>query len=399
MTGRVLKVTLCALLCAGTAAVAVRSAAVEAALESETAAVLPGWARGDPRIIFAGELAALATRTSLDGMTMGAVLRAADEAPLAEEPFIFAAIQALLGEDDAAAERLLEEARRRNPRSRVARLLLLDIYGRVGRAGETAREMMALSRLFPEARERLVPELARMAQEKGSLAAVAGALRTDPYFHGAVLHHLAVNGGDPDVVIALAAAQEPAPRGGEAPAWQSLFVDSLISRGETGRAVALWEQFSGRRLNPDGVSDGRFEGTSQFPPFGWKYYDSPDGAVEAGKGAGLEVDYYGRADATLAEQRLLLRPGTRYRLSFEAALLQKGADSRLAWKLSCHGDTGEFASVAIDRAGEPSTVALDFTVPPKCPSQWLRLIGSSSEFPETQGARIQSIRIDRAATQ
>lgn len=400
MTGGIPRAIIAALFCAGSAAVAVRSAAVEAALESGGTAALPDWASSDPRATLATELAALAARTSLKEATMRRVLDAAGEAPLEEEPFIFAGIGALLRGDEAAAEPLLEEARRRNPRARVARLLLLDLYGRQGRVGETAREMIALSRLMAEARDRLVPELARMAGEPGALQPVAAALRPHPNLHTVVLQHLAVNGGNPDVIVRLAAAQPPQPSGGEAPVWQSFLIASLLDRGDINRAVALWEQYSGRRLQREGVNDGGFASKLQLPPFGWKFHQSADGVAEAGKGGSLEVEYYGRADAGLAEQLLLLRPGARYRLSFEAASNEGQTHGSLAWKLSCRGDERPIASVPIAGAGTtPKSFAGEFTVPAGCPMQWLRLTGSSAEFADTQSARIRNIKIDAAGEQ
>ena len=129
------------LLTGGTLAVgwlAVKTAAVDALFRRNPYAAA-SFSPGDPRV--ATTLAMAEFRQKQGAVTPALSERAIaslQDAPLTEEPFFLGALAALMQGDGAKAEPLLLEAKRRNPRSRATRLLLLDGHLRAGRVEAAA---------------------------------------------------------------------------------------------------------------------------------------------------------------------------------------------------------------------------------------------------------------------
>jgi len=100
--------------------------------------------------------------------------------PLAEEPFLLEGVAAIAKGDERRGEALLEEAKRRNPRNRMARLLLLDRYLRTDRAREAAAELGTLTALIPRTVDVLIPQLAKMITDPKTAGTLRGALNNNP---------------------------------------------------------------------------------------------------------------------------------------------------------------------------------------------------------------------------
>jgi hypothetical protein len=108
---------------------------------------------------------------------------------------------------------------------------------------------------------------------------------------------------------------------------------------------------------------------------------------------GLEVLYYGRANATLASQLLLLRPG-QYRLAMtiEAAGREEGA---IRWSVRCAAEKMPLADLPL-RAGNN---AVEFGVPPGCEAQWLELRGMAGDLPRTSELTIRGLQLTGMAVE
>jgi hypothetical protein len=323
--------------------------------------------------------------------SQAAALDALGRYPIAEEPFMLAAVQALAKGQDARGEALLREAKRRNPRSRIARLLLLDRDLRAQRVAEAGDEIAALNRLVPAAGTAVVGELARLVRDPKTGPPLIKVLRRDPDMRDAVLQQLASTGADPELVLRISAESGRSPA--SAP-WQGLLLANLVERGQSGRAYQLWQSFGGRGGgDAKGLYDGGFAGLPGPEPFNWWFSTSGAGVAERRQGA-LEVVYYGRASIELASQLLVLKPG-RYRLQFQAEGDASGEGSRLAWTVGCvpgNRPIAEIRLAGIESA--PRTIAGDFTVPASgCAAQWLRLAGVAGEFPTEQSVTIRGLRL------
>ena len=320
------------------------------------------------------------------------------DAPLTEEPFFLEGVRALAAGDKERGLRLLLEARRRDPRARTVRLILLDRYLRDKDVAAAGAEIAVINRLIPRSGEVLVPELARMVRDPATGASLVKVLGREPKLQQAVLERLASTGADPDLILRVAASSASTRGTPEGLPWQKALLNKLIDKGELARAYALWGSFGGlgARSGEKGIHDGRFEGAPGAPPFNWLFLSGAEGVAERTKQASLQVDYYGRSNVELARQLLLLRPG-RHRLQFRVSGSAKGDGSQLAWSIDCHGSKSQLLAMPlrdIDEAGR--VAAADFTVPAGCAGQWLRLKGQAGEFPETQSLTISDMTITRA---
>ena len=327
-----------------------------------------------------------------------AALDSLARAPLAYEPFMLGGVAALLRKNDAPAERMLIEARHRNPRARMPRLLLLDRYLRTGRVEQAAEEITVLTRLVPEANKVLIPELAKFAISPETRPALERVLRSNPEIRGAILYQLATTGADPNLVFGLAGKQAAMPPGADPEPWQVKILEALVNRGEIQRAHALWT-----RLLPAPVPAGEalydpdFKGLAGPPPFNWLLTSNNAGIAERGKSGSLEVEYYGRLPAKLASQLLVLTPG-RYRLSFRATGDAPASDESLAWTLSCVPGGQTIATLPIGKTSYAGTpMRGDFTVPPGCAAQRLDLAGKPTEFPAITSLSLSQLRLNRVS--
>jgi len=329
-----------------------------------------------------------ARRGSLDALA---------RAPLAEDPFLIAGLSAIEAGRTREGEALLEEARRRNPRLRAARLFLLDRYLRTDRMDEAGREIVALRRLVPGVAEALAPQLAQMVRDERTGASLIRLLGRDEGLQQAVLGNLAQSGADPDLILRIAnSAPQAAPTRNGLP-WQRQLLGLLIERGDLTRAVRLWRSFAGLPAGEDGkaVYDGRFQHLPGADPFNWALYEGSGGVSERSPAPALDVQYFGRETVDLASQMMVLRPG-RYRLRFRVEGSAKGDDSRLAWRVFCRGNNANpiLDLTLRDVTAAPREMTGDFTVPGGgCNGQWLRLQGLAGEFPGTQTATIGDVSV------
>ncbi len=326
-----------------------------------------------------------------------AAIRSLQAAPLADEPFLVAALDSLVKRDEARSEALLMEARRRNPRTQVTRILLLDRYLRTGRVREAAIEIAAIGRLVPGTSQVLAPQLAQFAMDPKTRGSLVTVLRSDPTMRDLLLTHLAGNAADPDLVLEVAGPVKPNPASAEPPVWQGLLLRSLVEKGDIGKARALWARFAGVSVSEtSNVYDSGFRRLPGSPPFNWTFVSSPAGVAEPTKTGELEVDYYGREGAVLASQLLSLKPG-RYRIAFHASGNVPERGSSLSWRVVCHPSKTEVAAIPIlnlSYAAKP--IRADFMVPAEnCPAQWLRLTGMSAEFPTALNVAISKFQVGR----
>jgi hypothetical protein len=377
---------------------AVQVSAANALLEG-TGEAAPAWAADSAylRLDQAGDELQLSGDPTDE--TVRAALAAFRRAPLSDVPLLIGARQALAAGRDAQADRLIEMAARRNPRSRYTLLLELDRNIRRGRTAEAAETMGVLTRFFPEVGDFLVAELARMAADPASRAAVRHVMETDPQLRTAVLEQLARDGGDPDVVIALAGPQARLAARADAPRWQRLLLDGLVGRGQPGEALRIWSRLVGPEapVRVGGIYDPDFAGLPGPPPFNWSLAAGADGFAERAGGGGLYAQFFGRGDAELASQLILLEPGS-YRLVFKVAGEADGEHGLLAWTVACHPGGQRLVAIPIPEVDFAARqLVADFRVPQSgCASQWLRLVGTAAEFPEDQQITITDLRIEGA---
>jgi hypothetical protein len=312
----------------------------------------------------------------------------AESDPLRTEPFLVEGAMAERAGAYGRARRLLIEARRRDPRSIAARYLLADTAVRQGRIIDGLREMAVLSRLIPDASIQLVPALAQYALTAGSHNQLATILAQNPQLKTPLLIALATNPDNADLIVALAGPPTSISDKSRR-AWQARLLAGMVTRGEYRRAYGYWRRFAAGMMRPQELLfNGEFRDVTAPPPFNWTFSASMAGLAEPGERR-LRVLYYGRQDAVLARQLLMLSPG-RYR--FQSPITGDVVAGALTWTLSCANRKGAFMELQL--ASSPGASA-SFNVPTDCPAQWLLLNGHMEVSPQDSNVAIGPLDVER----
>jgi tetratricopeptide (TPR) repeat protein len=373
-----------------------RTTGVSALLEedlSQAEALAPS----DPRVKLALARSVLEQQQGLvSGRSLRLALAAASSEPLALESVLLAGAAASDDGDLGRAERLLIEARRRNPRSPLVRTYLLDLYAKRGRLSESALELAALIRLVPDASGGLfVQQLGYFARIPDAAAHLKQALRTDPNVRQSVLLHLVQNGTEPDLIVQIADRSKGSNQKGALEAWQMPLVDRLVDASDVDTAHQLWLVFNGQKAGSSQplVNNGTFARPLRPLPFGWRFHESGAGVTEIRANKSLDVVYYGREAGELARQLLVLSPG-RYRLNITLSGNGSSDVSAMAWRVSCSQSGSELAALPLGEVSSGTKqIASEFTVPSGCKGQWLSLVGKPPEFSRTETVSFRSVDI------
>ena len=337
------------------------------------------------------EIGTLAARgESLPPATLRRVEEIAGKAPLAAEPFLIKGALAQVEQDQERAEQLFAAARIRDPRSAAARYFLADRYLRTNRIGPALTEIAVLSRLYPEARAQFGPALAAFAQTPGAVPQLRSFFRSSPEVEPLVLLQLAEEPRHADLILALWGRRQSATDPGP-PQWQARLIGKLVEQGQFAKAYQIWRTVTGVPDRRASIFNPGFAKTADPPPFNWSF-GTVGGVVEPAPGDRLQVIYFGRGDAVLAEQLLLLPPG-RYQLSTDISG-PLGEGGEIAWTLACAGRAEPIFRLPVEAKGR---LAGSFAVPPGCPAQKLQLTGTAGEFPRSQEFTVGKLELTRAA--
>lgn len=324
--------------------------------------------------------------------TMERVRRLATRAPFEPEPFL---VQAALAEkrgESARARQLLLEARRRDPRSAAARFLLADHYLRNGAIVAGLREMSILTRFVRGSADQLVPTLAAYARTPGAIPKLRQVLSESPDLEPVLLSALASDAENADLVIAIARPSTPV--SGAAGQWRAKLLKNLVDEGMYAKAYSIWARFAGVRTPPSGLFRPDFAPTAEPPPFNWTLAQSGGGLAEPSPVGGLHVLHYGRKEALLASQLMLLQPG-RYSLSM-AVTGDLGADGQLRWRIRCLPSRAIALELQLTRSNAQQAAG-QFQVPAsQCAAQRIELVGVPTDVPKSADASISPLQLARA---
>ncbi len=157
-----------------------------------------------------------------------------------------------------------------------------------------------------------------------------------------------------------------------------LAIKRLLRERDISEAYLAWVQL----LPPSGqkglgnVYDGDFEDLPGAPPFNWRLGERAEiSKAPDGEGKSLYVHYEGERPAELTEQTVLLPPGP-YQLRVRGRMADAGYGEQIVWSAACAGSGQRlFELTAPDDAGGWRELSADFTVPPGCGAQVLRLDG------------------------
>lgn len=310
-------------------------------------------------------------------------------APLSIEPVLVQAAIALKAGDTARAEQLLLEARRRNPRSAAARYLLAETWLAEGHIEDGLSEMALLARLLPGSTPQLAPALSQYARTPGATARLRRMLETNPSLKQPLLNALAADPDNiPQILELNRSVRDPA--GIKSRPWQSTLLKALVSRGEYQRAYGLWSQLSGVSGPRPLLFNEGFRELSAPPPFNWDFSSGSAGVVEPGDGR-MRVLFYGRDNAVLASQLLLLRPGA-YRFSIGQS--GKAAPGALSWLLACLPGRRPLMELDLSSSAPPPA---SFEVPASgCDAEILELNGRALDMPQDSDLLVGPVSLQRS---
>ncbi len=318
---------------------------------------------------------------------IGRVQEIARKVPMAPEPFLIHGVLAQLDRQDSLAERLYLQARLRDPRSRAARFFLAERFLRTGRVPAALAEMAVLARLTNAAHV-FAPALASYARTPGAIPQLRRFFRAAPDFEPVVLAHLATDVRNVGLILALWNGS-PSASGVES-SWQAGIVAKLVEAGDYQRAHALWRRFAGVETTAPSVFNSEFRESAASAPFNWTF-GSTGGLAQPTNHGRLDVIYFGREDAVLAHQLLVLQPG-QYVLGMQVNG-EVGRDSGVAWTIECMGQKRVLLSINVERIGR---LEGRFSVPHGCPAQQLRLSGAPGEFPKAVEFSVGRFSLARA---
>ena len=312
----------------------------------------------------------------------------ASKAPLAPEPFLIKGALAQVQQRQQHAEQLFAAARSRDPRSVAARYFLADRYLRSGRTSQALAEIATLAQLFPQGMAGFGPALAAFAQTPGAVPQLRNLFRTSPDLEPVVLSALANDARNARLALNLWGRRTPGAAG--TAEWQAKLIGKLVEQGQFAGAYDVWRLVTGIKDGRGTLFNPGFAKSPAPPPFNWKYATT-GGVVEPAGGGRLQIIYFGRGDAVLAEQLLLLAPG-RYRLGMDISDAP-GEGGEIAWALTCMPGGQALARLPVERKGP---LAATFSVPPGCAAQRLLLSGTAGDFPQSQDFSIGAVGLTKA---
>ena len=121
----------------------------------------------------------------IDEPTRTLYREALDRSPALASPIMLAALDADQSGDAQRAERLMNQAKTRDPRSTITRFWLLDRYLQTGRYAQAFDEVGPALRLRRQSMTVVMTILATLANEPAAQAALAKKLATAPYWRTA----------------------------------------------------------------------------------------------------------------------------------------------------------------------------------------------------------------------
>lgn len=337
--------------------------------------------------------------TKLPANALAVAKAAAVASPLAYEPYYVAGrVEEQAGRYRRATV-LMEEARRRRPSAASVRVALLGYYSLANAYQKAIDEADKAMRINGQSIALILPAFAKLvAVDAKARQAIAVALAKSPPWRDEFLNVAATAKMTPEDAKALVADVRRLRPSSVPAAEEAFLVRSLVEAGRFREAHGLWESYRGAAAasgNP--IFDPTFRGLASMAPFVWTFRSGEEGTAEisrvaAGARSFLEVDYFGDAGASLAEQTIAAKPGG-YRLSSMVAGNSSAPDVRLAWDVACLPSKRSIGQLQLQPLQDGMTRReTTITIPAAgCEGQLLSLVGQPGDIARTLGAQIAEV--------
>jgi hypothetical protein len=257
---------------------------------------------------------------------------------------------------------------------------------------------IALS-VAPGTADVLFPVLTGALSQADLVQPIAGLVRDGNSWRSDFLYHAATNSRDPAAVASLFLTLN---RLGTRPA--PAHIQVLMGRLVEARNMAAAGRLYGlidprwRREDVNSQIDGRFERTSDVPPFGWTI--NPDLAWRGAKSdAPDDVALHFTASATgqgwVAKRQIVLPPGT-YGIGGRVRAVDGGATGRLRIGLSCAIQEIPTSVANFPLRGSGGAFHGTISASGACPAQWLTIIIDSQTSQSPVTFWVDDLRLESA---
>jgi hypothetical protein len=317
-------------------------------------------------------------------------------APLSADPFLVVALGEFTSDDSVGsprARRLLEEAIRRDPRSRQARMLLLRNAAETGELAVAIDQIAALNRLNVSTVSRMLEAVGNSVASERQLDEAVSALSRYPELHAAFVKGFVDRDRPQPMLIRLSSTLHR--RVLDIPEVRVPLLQALVQAGAFQEARRLYG--SAQRMADGLVHSPDFTDRRSPPPFNWELLQNSTGVAERAEGQGISVSYYGRVPGRLAVQTLTMPPG-KYRTAIKFVPQVRGRGA-LALRLVCVTNGAVLGRVPLEgKIGVPLTAQFTAVVPPKdCAGQYLELVGEPREGRVDEQVTVQRIDVSLEA--
>lgn len=343
---------------------------------------------------------------AVDAETRRMLRESLERAPLLANPLVLAGLDASARNDDQRARILFREAKRRDPRSIIARYWLFD--DEMGRGDYIAglADAGPLMALQPVAGNAILAYLTALLNVPQARPALIRAMRTEPSWRDDFVRQAA---SSPSLIAPLRQVIAAAPRRNEAAAReeQRIVIQGLANSGDFATARQLWlaslpPAFQARA---HGLYNNGFADWPGGPPFNWSYPSASSGVGMPPRGgtgvsqSGLQIHFGGDAPKVVATQTVMLPPG-KYSLSYQIqALSEPSSDgATIEARVYCEGPGKLLASlVAQNLSTHAKAFTLPFTAPPGCKALTVQFRAVPGMSPGPLDATIDAVDLTPAS--
>jgi hypothetical protein len=294
----------------------------------------------------------------------------------------------------AKARAFMQEALRRDPRGAGTRAWFVYNALQNDRVDDALKGTERLMALVPDALPIAMQIFVYFSERPEAQPRLMAMLKRQSGWHDPFLGQLAASNVSPETLARLGNAV--AKGGGDQ--GRTAILEALVQRGETSKARQLWLDTlpESAKKSSAFVYDPEFAKLPGLAPFNWSFKTGDEGSAEIDGARGVAVDYFGRGSPVLAEQVILLNPGS-YTLNVSVSTATLNTES-LAWGVYCARTAKPLNQVRLApvQGGEPVLFRANFIVPEWCETQSVKLVGSPPSFPAVVNATIRSVQITRA---
>jgi hypothetical protein len=314
--------------------------------------------------------------------------------PLSGNALTFMGLAADREIQPAKARAFMQEALRRDPRGAGTRAWFVYDALQKDKVDDALKGTERLMALVPDALPVAMQIFVYFSERPEAQPRLMAMLKRQKGWHDPFLHQLAAAKVGSETLARLGSAVS----GGGVDQGRAAILYALIQRGEAGKARKLWLDAlpATAKASNSLVYDPEFAKLPGLTPFNWLFKTGEEGSAEIDGDRGVAVDYFGRGSPVLAEQVILLNPGS-YTLNVSVTTATLNTES-LAWGVYCPRTAKPLNQVRLSavQGGEAVLFRANFIVPEWCETQSVKLEGSPPSFPAVVNATIRSVHITRA---